>query len=209
MNTVFGQRMAPTDSSLSGEQNGPIYIAATMLHTFPSPMSLDRRVVIIMSKDFSQDFDDAAGATLGSHNDLESGGPGNGRPAPRDDIGVSVHAGFPNAAADRSGRALDFNTLLIKHPVSTFAFRIRGDAHEARGIFEGDIAVIDRALTPRIRDLIVCCDEDGFVLSSFRGSQQGEIMLWGVITAVIHQTRPPLEQTDPTRLATRRTGGRP
>ena len=109
----------------------------------------------------------------------------------RNDIGVSVHAGFPNAASDRQGRLLDFNDLLVRNSVSTFTFRIRGDNHQARGIFDGDIAVIDRALSPVISDLMICWDEDGFVLSTYRGQAGGEIMIWGVVTAIIHQLRKP------------------
>lgn len=120
-------------------------------------------------------------------------------------VGVSVHAGFPNAA-DRpehktgaGSRALDFNALLVQNPSSTFCFRVRGSTHEARGIFDGDIAVIDRSLQPRSGDLIIWSSPSrggDFVLSVYKTPQHAtqerleDLQLWGVITAVIHSFRP-------------------
>lgn len=103
-------------------------------------------------------------------------------------VGVSVHAGFPNAAEDHVARALDFNALLVRHPVSTYCFRIEGNAYEDRGIFSGDIAVIDRALSPRPDDLVLYFEGDNFVITQFRKLQKVEI--WGVVTSIIHRTRP-------------------
>lgn len=106
------------------------------------------------------------------------------------DVGISVHAGFPNAAEDRPGksRALDFNTLLIRHPSSTYCFRIRGSGHEDRGIFDGDIAVVDRALAPRPTDLVLYFVDDDFVITHYRTLRGGE-GIWGAVTSIIHMTR--------------------
>lgn len=102
-------------------------------------------------------------------------------------VGVSVHAGFPNAAEDHVSRALDFNALLVRHPVSTYCFRVEGNAYEDRGIFGGDIAVIDRALSPRLDDLVLHFTDDNFVLAEFRKLHKTEI--WGVVTSIIHRVR--------------------
>ena len=53
--------------------------------------------------------------------------------------GVSVHAGFPNPAADKRLRTLDFNQLLIQHAASTYIFRVRGSEWESSGVFDGDM----------------------------------------------------------------------
>src|SRR5690348_12761638 len=99
-------------------------------------------------------------------------------------IGISVHAGFPNAAEDRAGRRLDFNTLLVQHPSSTYCFRVSGKAYEEQGIFDGDIAVIDRALSPRSLDLVLYFEEAGFVIAPYRTlAERTEI--WGVVTTTI------------------------
>ena len=99
---------------------------------------------------------------------------------------VAVHAGFPNPAAERSGLPpLSLDKLLVRHPSSTFFFRIRGHSWHRYGVFDGDLAVIDRALTPHEHALVVWWQESGeFALSPFRRANHQNI--WGTITAIIH-----------------------
>lgn len=105
-------------------------------------------------------------------------------------LGVSIHAGFPNPAADKALGGLDLNQLLVQHSSSTFLFRIRGNFWEDRGIFDGDIGVIDRALDPRANDLVICVGElsDDFTLTSYK-KIPADTVVWGVVTAIIHQFR--------------------
>lgn len=104
------------------------------------------------------------------------------------DDGVSVHAGFPNAAADRRLRSLDLNQLLIAHPSGTFVFRIRGDQGVTQGIFDGDIALVDRLEAPRSSSLVLWHDGRRFQLSRPARMAAGGTA-WGTVTAVIHQYR--------------------
>jgi hypothetical protein len=120
--------------------------------------------------------------------------------------GVSVHSGFPNPALDslvqqqaqRPGQgqqqtpssklALDLNQLLIRHPSSTYLFRVRGHHWSDQGIFDGDVAVIDRARQARSSDLIIAWR--GADSSLCRQRQlTAEDKPWGVVTAIIHQYR--------------------
>jgi len=101
---------------------------------------------------------------------------------------VSIHAGFPNAGTDQSLHSLDLNQLLMPRPVSTFLFRIRGEQGITQGIFDGDIALVDRALTPRPHDLVLWHNGQQFNLSR-PVRLQADSTVWGVITAVIHQYR--------------------
>jgi DNA polymerase V len=107
-----------------------------------------------------------------------------------EDTGVSIHTGFPNPATDKRLHTLDFNQLLIRHSVSTFMFRIEGNAWERLGIFNNDIAVVDRALDPRKSDVVIWWNEakGEFALSHYPDMPK-EANLWGVITATIHQLR--------------------
>jgi DNA polymerase V len=103
--------------------------------------------------------------------------------------GVSVHAGFPNPAIDRREQdgslILDINKLLIQHPSSTYLFRISGHHWTDQGIFDGDVAVVDRAITPQNTDMVIDW-HDGFSVE--RHSQRTDSQpAWGVITAIIHQ----------------------
>ncbi len=98
---------------------------------------------------------------------------------------VAVHAGFPNPAAERTGSPLSLDKLLVRHPSSTYFFRIRGHSWQRWGVFDGDIAVIDRALAPRERELVVWWQPSGeFALSPYERATRQSI--WGTITAIIH-----------------------
>ena len=100
--------------------------------------------------------------------------------------GVSVHAGFPNPAADRRLSGLDLNQLLIRHPTSTFLFRIRGEQGITQGIFDGDLAVVDRLAAARAHDLVLWHDGQRFNLS--RPSRMpADGRRWGTVTAIVHQ----------------------
>jgi DNA polymerase V len=104
--------------------------------------------------------------------------------------GVSIHAGFPNPAADTSLVGLDLNQLLIEHTASTFLFRVRGEAWADLGIMDGDVAIVDRALSARKSDLVVWWGEDGAEFAiSYAKHMPAEVRAWGVITATIHQFR--------------------
>lgn len=103
--------------------------------------------------------------------------------------GVTVHTGFPNPALDQRGRgkplALDLNTLLVEQPSSTYLFRISGHTWADQGIFDGDIAVIDRALSPRRTDLVVTWQDSGFTVCRRHQLTHEEPL--GVVTAIIHR----------------------
>jgi len=106
--------------------------------------------------------------------------------------GVSIHAGFPNPAADRrqSGLrlSLDLNQYLIKHPSSSYIFRISGHHWSDQGIFDGDVAIIDRILPPAPSDLVIVWEANGFGI--YRRQQlAADEEPWGVVSSVIHQFR--------------------
>lgn len=104
--------------------------------------------------------------------------------------GVSEHTGFPNPATDTSLRSLNLNELLIAHSASTYFFRVRGNNWEASGVFDGDIAVIDRSLTVRKSDTVVWWNHDSGQFSISPCSKvTKEAVVWGVVTATIHQFR--------------------
>lgn len=91
-------------------------------------------------------------------------------------------------------QALDFNQLLVQHAASTYMFRVQGSDWEAAGVFDGDIAVVDRALDPRKTDVVLWWDEaSGEFAISKHAKMPGHAAIWGVITATIHQFRKPAE----------------
>ncbi|HSX33406.1 MAG TPA: S24 family peptidase [Candidatus Saccharimonadales bacterium] len=104
--------------------------------------------------------------------------------------GVSVHTGFPNPAADKSLHGLDINKLLVQHPASTYLFRVRGNEWEGQGVFDGDIAVIDRGLDPRKNDIVLWWEgQAGEFAMSRHHAMPPDAACWGVVTATIHELR--------------------
>ncbi len=106
----------------------------------------------------------------------------------KDDVGVSVHAGFPNPAADRNLAEVDLHRLLVKQPTSTFFMEIDGNDWEDRSIFNGDIVVIDRSLTARPADLVVATKDADFLITPF-SKLPADSVFWGTVTAVVHRYR--------------------
>jgi DNA polymerase V len=96
---------------------------------------------------------------------------------------IHIHKGFPNAGLDADGTPLDLNALLVQSKVSTFLFTIDTDQFEHLGIFKGDIAIVDKARTPKKGALIAAVTEGEFTLEYFSDQRQA----WGVVTSVIHR----------------------
>ena len=62
------------------------------------------------------------------------------------DVKTANATGFGAAADDYMERGIDLNEQLIKNKPATFFFRMKGDAMQEAGIFEGDVLIVDRSL---------------------------------------------------------------
>jgi len=119
-----------------------------------------------------------------------------------------LHAGFPSPADDYRETALDLNSLVIQHPEATFYVRVTGDSMHDAGIRAGDILVVDRAITPADKTIIVALINGEFTVKrlSLQNDQlallpanpryrplliteEMEFQVWGVVTYCIHQLR--------------------
>ncbi len=117
----------------------------------------------------------------------------------------SVAAGFPSPAADYMDERLDLNEYCIKNRAATFIVRVSGDSMRDAGIFDTDIAVVDRSLTAKHNDIIIGIIEGDFTIKRLvlHGSdvwlypenshfqpvkitEYSEFRVWGVVTRVIH-----------------------
>lgn len=67
----------------------------------------------------------------------------------------TVPAGFPSPAADFAVKRHDLNELLITHPAATFMWQARGLSMIDLGVADGDVLVVNRALTPKHGDIVV------------------------------------------------------
>ncbi|WP_336489693.1 LexA family protein [Methylobacterium nigriterrae] len=61
-------------------------------------------------------------------------------------MGQSLCAGFPSPADDFLEGALELPRWLAPNPPATFAWNIAGDSMRGAGIFDRDLAIVDRSL---------------------------------------------------------------
>jgi len=54
---------------------------------------------------------------------------------------------FGSPGTDSTVKRIDLNDALIKHPDATFVMRAAGDAMHRAGIADGDVLLVDRAVT--------------------------------------------------------------
>lgn len=64
-------------------------------------------------------------------------------------------SGFESPAAEYKELGLSLDQLLIRHPNATFIGQASGSSMRGVGIFDGDLLIVDRALTARNGDIIV------------------------------------------------------
>jgi DNA polymerase V len=116
-----------------------------------------------------------------------------------------VQAGFPSPGEDLEGSPLDTNELLVRNPSATFFMRVSGQSMRDAGIFENDIIVIDKSLTPKNGDTVVAILNGDYTLKKLTISKgkppklspsnsdftdveisgEDEMSVWGVVTFVI------------------------
>ena len=94
---------------------------------------------------------------------IETPQPLNSNPIPAIDLMSSVRAGFPSPAEDLGAKRIDLAARLIKHPQATFLMRARGDSMKDAGIFDGDVLLVDRAVSPRNGQIVVAVVDGEFV----------------------------------------------
>jgi len=62
---------------------------------------------------------------------------------------IPISCGFPSPAEEYLQSQLDLNEHLITKPSATFFVYAKGDSMTGAGIYEGDLLIIDRSVTPR------------------------------------------------------------
>ena len=115
-------------------------------------------------------------------------------------------AGFPSPATDYIEEDIDLNIHLIKNVPATFIIRVQGKSMMDVGIYDGDLLVVDKSLKPKNFSTVVANVYDELVVKNFvkekdeqfliSGSKKiedkiiinndSEILIWGVVTYVIH-----------------------
>ena len=117
-----------------------------------------------------------------------------------------VGAGFPSPATDYVENDIDLNVHLIKNIPSTFVIRVQGKSMNDVGIHDGDLLIVDKSLNPKnLSTIIVNINEELVVKTLIKENNKSfltsgskeikskinltenpEILIWGVVTYVIH-----------------------
>jgi DNA polymerase V len=115
-----------------------------------------------------------------------------------------VAAGFPSPADDYIEGRLSLDEHLIQHKEATFFVRAKGNSMDRAGIFDGDILVVDKSLTPASGDIVIAVVDGDLTVKrlikrgetitlqpanklfqeiEFKDGQ--ELQVWGVVTSAI------------------------
>lgn len=111
---------------------------------------------------------------------------------------------FGSPASESGVTRLDLNQILVRHPQAAFLMRIAGDSMREAGVDDGDLALVDRALTAAHGQVVIAIVNDEFVCRRLvrRGtevrlqaatpacadwvpSEGEELQIWGVVTHVV------------------------
>jgi len=117
---------------------------------------------------------------------------------------TKVQAGFPSPALDYMEERIDFNKILVKHPLATFVIECTGDSMINAFIPPMAKLVIDRSLTPQNNDIVLAVvngeftvkflkknDHKCWLIPANRKFPELEITpemrfeVWGVVTNII------------------------
>lgn len=113
--------------------------------------------------------------------------------------------GFGAAADDYAERGIDLNEQLIRNKPATYFFRMKGDAMEDAGIYDGDVLIVDRSITLANGRVIVAVLNGELIVRRFHKNFSSAFLvpennrykpinlaeftdfkLWGVVTYSIH-----------------------
>ena len=117
-----------------------------------------------------------------------------------------VSAGFPSPADDYLEGRLDLNAHLIQNKEATFIVRASGDSMQGAGIFDHDLLLVDRSLTPVSGNVIIACVQGELLVkrlhiqngcyqllaenpayAPIKLHKSDDFLVWGVVIHVIHK----------------------
>lgn len=118
-----------------------------------------------------------------------------------------VPAGFPSPAADYIEDRINLNSELIRHPESTYLLRVEGSSMIDANIFDGDVIIVDSAITAAEGDIVIASFDGEFTVKKLQltpspmlipmnpdylpiaiGGEQ-DLQIFGVVTYIIHRAQ--------------------
>ena len=121
------------------------------------------------------------------------------------DVKTANATGFGAAADDYMERGIDLNEQLIRNKPATYFFKMKGDAMQQAGIFDGDVLIVDRSLKLQNGKIIVAILNGELLVRRYHQnfssaflipdnerykpinlSEFTDFKVWGVVTHSIH-----------------------
>ncbi|ALR78924.1 translesion error-prone DNA polymerase V autoproteolytic subunit [[Enterobacter] lignolyticus] len=114
-----------------------------------------------------------------------------------------VPCGFPSPAQDYVEKRIDLNELLVSHPSATYFVKASGDSMVEAGIGDGDLLVVDSALTAEHGNIVIAAVDGEFTVkrlqlrptvqlipmnSAYKPiviESEGQLSIFGVVTFII------------------------
>ncbi|ARM67890.1 translesion error-prone DNA polymerase V autoproteolytic subunit [Morganella morganii] len=118
-----------------------------------------------------------------------------------------VPAGFPSPAADYIEDRINLNSALIRHPESTYLLRVEGSSMIDANIFDGDVVIVDSAVTAAEGDIVIASFDGEFTVKKLQLtpvpmlipmnpdyqpiaiSSEQNLQIFGVVTYIIHRAQ--------------------
>ncbi len=98
----------------------------------------------------------------------------------------SMITGFPSPAQGYEDKAIDLNSLLVRHPAATVFMQIDTTRYTRIGIYSGDLLIVDRALELTPQSLVIYESEGEFRIGKVALLKEHNVNVCGTITNVIH-----------------------
>lgn len=116
----------------------------------------------------------------------------------------SVQAGFPSPAQDYIENRIDLNQLCVNHPAATYFVRVTGESMIEGFINEGDMLVVDSALTAKHGQIVIAAIDGEFTVKQLQLTPTPRLLpmnaayqsipirvddnveIFGVVTFIIH-----------------------
>ena len=118
----------------------------------------------------------------------------------------SVPAGFPSPADHAMDLDLNLHDHLVRNPSHTFCVKAIGESMKDAGIQSGDVMLVDRAIEPENRSIVLAVIDSEFTVKRVNVSdnklylmpenenftpieitKEMDFKVWGVVTYVIHK----------------------
>ena len=123
-----------------------------------------------------------------------------GKQPPRTSVAIS----FGSPATESGVTRLDLNDIFIRNPQATYLLRVAGHAMREAGIDDGDIVLVDRAITPAHGHVVIAAVEQEFLcrrlvrhgaalslvatdpaVAPLHPREHQPFQVWGVVTTVM------------------------